>query len=278
MSSLLRGVGWLVAAGILGCANPNNPPFHVYHSPLLHDIETEAQPPRSYDPFGEGVIETEIYVASDSQNTAGASVPSVQKKTEFSRTNLAVGSSSVTPERPKSHHSASEEEQTPELASEYVWSIYQLNGVTMDVAAKRQVSKIFRQCKDQGRVYNASRPAVGDIAFFHNTRDANGDGRNNDWYTHVAIVDEVRTGGTVELLSFGVEKVSRAFLNLETPDDASEETNTRLRSPANDDAPFTQYYAGQLFAGFCSLLDDKKDFISVDNWQPGMILELPNER
>ncbi len=275
MKGRIRGVGWLFL-GLMGCSHQTNPPFYVYHSPLLHEIETDTSPPRSYDPFDQETIEAEVYVASESEDSDGAYVATVdEKKTEFSKTELVVGSSADHKDPPKSATSPATDSQKRGLASEYVWAIYQLNGVVMDAAAKRHIPKIYRRCKEKGRVYHASRPAVGDLAFFHNTLDANGDGRNNDWYTHVAIVDDVLDAGTVELLSYGRDKVSRAYVNLETPDDASEETNTRMRSPANNDPPFTQYYAGQLFAGFCSLLDDKKDFIAVDNWQPGMVLEPP---
>ncbi|QDG54021.1 hypothetical protein FIV42_25755 [Persicimonas caeni] len=165
----------------------------------------------------------------------------------------------------------------PALAADYVWSVYKLNGVTFSSAARRSLPKLFRECKDRGKIYHSSRPAIGDIVFFHNTGDHNDDGRNNDWYTHAAIVEAHGDGGRITLLGYRGEEVERFVMDLESPDAAKtrhgEVANAQLRAKRAQDPPFTQYLAGQLFAGTCSVLGDRSQIVVVDNWKPGMELE-----
>ena len=166
--------------------------------------------------------------------------------------------------------------QKPALSAQFAWAMYRLNGVEFSDAAKTQVPKLFRECKARGDISHSSKPAVGDLVFFHNTGDFNDDGRNNDWYTHVAIVESV-DGASVTLLGYRGDEVKRFQMNLESPNAAKdrhgEVANSQLRRRQDQDAPFTQYLAGQLFAGTCSALGDRAELVVVDNWKPGMTLE-----
>ena len=140
---------------------------------------------------------------------------------------------------------------------------------------------MYRHCRGEEAAYQNREPAAGDIAFFHNVFDANDDGRNNDWYTHVAIVEGVDASGTVHLLGYRDGKVRSFTMNLEHPDarelGGGQPANTRLRPKRDDDPPFTQHLSGQLFAGYCALLGGKSELVVVDNWQPGMQIDPPQK-
>ncbi len=168
------------------------------------------------------------------------------------------------------------DDSAPALAADYIHSVYGLNGVDFSAAAQRSVPKLFRECKERGNIYHSSRPEVGDIVFFHNTDDHNADGRNNDWYTHVALVESHGDNANITLLGYRGGAVERFTMNLESPDASKtrhgEVANSQLRPKRSEDAPFTQYLAGQLFAGTCSVLGDKSELMVIDNWQPGMKL------
>lgn len=184
--------------------------------------------------------------------------------------------------RPTNQPATSANASTPDSgdaahAADYIWSVYALNGVRFSPESRQSIPKLFHACKERGKIYHSSQPAVGDIVFFHNTVDSNQDGRNNDWYTHAAIVESQTETGSVTLLSYRGDKVARTLMSLESPDASMDrhgtEINTQLRAPVDGDAPFTQYLAGQLFAGTCAALGDQAQFVIVDNWEPGMQLD-----
>jgi len=72
---------------------------------------------------------------------------------------------------------------------------------------------IYRTFKAQKRVHNRKRPKPGDIAFFHNTHDRNGNGLRDDRFTHIALVESVADDGTVRFLHFASGRVQRDHLN-----------------------------------------------------------------
>lgn len=159
----------------------------------------------------------------------------------------------------------------PSHAAAYVRDVYSLNETSIGGGDTDTVVDVYRFVSDNGTVYHDPRPAVGDLAFFHNTFDANGDRRPNDWYTHVGIVESVDASNTVTVLSFVDDSVTRLTMNLDRPDDATDggvDVNSTLREPSRDDTPHTQYLAGQLFAGFGSLLGERTQVIVLDDWNP----------
>jgi len=159
----------------------------------------------------------------------------------------------------------------PELAAEYVRAVYALNET--DVGPNDgSIVDIYRHCQSEGTVYHSTRPAVGDLVFFHNTWDRNDDGRNNDWYTHVGLVESVDEAGTIGVLGYVDGRVARVWMNLDHPETDTRdggELNTRLRARTSGDPEWTQYLAGELFAGFGSLLGNRTEVMVIDDWQPG---------
>jgi hypothetical protein len=93
-------------------------------------------------------------------------------------------------------------------------------------------------------------PEPGDLAFFHDTYDRNHDGRLNDRWTHVALVEKVE-GELVWLLHRGIHGIERIRMDLANPSDRT--TNDRLRIPKKNDPPGTRLLSGELFSGFAAV-------------------------
>lgn len=96
-------------------------------------------------------------------------------------------------------------------------------------------------------------PAPGDLAFFHDTYDRNRDGRLNDRWTHVALVEKVE-GELVTLLHRGIHGVERIRMDLAHPSDRT--ANDRLRVPRKNEPSGTRHLAGELFSGFGAVTPD----------------------
>ncbi len=150
----------------------------------------------------------------------------------------------------------------------YVKAVYAANRVRINGDS---IPAAWREVQSEGTIYHATRPVVGDLVFFHNTYDANGDGRPNDWFTHVAVVESVSANATVTFLSYRGEGVTRGHLNLENPgatEIGGATANTTLRAERAGDPDYAQYLAGELFAGFGSLLGNRNEVIVIDEWSP----------
>ncbi len=119
--------------------------------------------------------------------------------------------------------------------------------------ARRQLSK----------TYGAVAQAVsGDLVFFHNTVDRDGDGRADDWFTTAGVIESVAKDGTVTFIAFARGQVRRLVMNLERPSArrveatrgaAGKELNATLRTKSFSDRPGVAYLAGELFAGFAAV-------------------------
>lgn len=131
--------------------------------------------------------------------------------------------------------------------------------------------ELYRHVQQRGAVYHGRTPAVGDLVFFHNTHDQNRDQRNNDWYSHVGVVEQVMGDGTIIVISWRNGSINRDSMNLTRPREVEYDgrvINTPLRAPANGDPQFTQYLSGELFAGFGSLLGNASEVVVLDSWRP----------
>ena len=163
------------------------------------------------------------------------------------------------------------------LSAGFIFTLLRINDVDVADEAATSIPELYRHCRADGEIYHSSRPNIGDLVFFHNTFDANQDGRNNDWYTQVGIVEQVHSNGTVDFLAYHLESVTRLQMNLDHAGErwlgGNQSANTRLRKDSPEDPPFTQYLSGQLFAGFCNILGDQDDLIVIDNWSPELSLE-----
>lgn len=159
----------------------------------------------------------------------------------------------------------------PQLALTYVLDTYRLNGVEFENESALKIIDLYRSVQRQGSIYHTTRPVIGDLVFFHNTYDANRDGRNNDWYSHVGIVEEVHRNGTIVVLSYRNGQVVRDAMNLERKREHElngQVINAQLRANTRQDPDYTQYLSGELFAGFGSVLGDMKDVAVIDAWSP----------
>ena len=96
---------------------------------------------------------------------------------------------------------------------------------------------------------------TGDLVFFHNTYDRNRDGRLNDSLTHVGVVEEVKTDGTVTYVHHAGARILRFRMNLDQPNAVRDpKTGRRLNHPlrrASGSQP--SMTSGQLFAGYGTL-------------------------
>lgn len=246
----------IAASGLwaVGCASwqEAQPARQPFRSATLNAELTSAYPRSTeLDPFGVGQLGDYPSQQSDDR-VARAPDP------DRGRRQMALG--------------GRDDVYQPSDAAAYVTAVYALNETPTSERSGADVSivDIYRYAQRNGTIYHSSRPAVGDLVFFHNTFDRNGDGRNNDWYTHVGLVESVDEDGTVSILSYMDDHVARAYLNLERADSDDERVNTTLRRRRPDDPPYTQYLASELFAGFGSLLGERTEFLVIDNWQPGM--------
>lgn len=119
---------------------------------------------------------------------------------------------------------------------------------------------IWADLQDIGATHHRKVPRVGDLAFFDNTYDRNGDGRLNDELTHVGIVIQVLEDRTVVLAHGGTSQGrSELRLNLQHPDDhlspGGEVRNDYLRRRRDSDPAGTPHLAGQMWRGFATLPD-----------------------
>lgn len=96
-------------------------------------------------------------------------------------------------------------------------------------------------------------PAPGDLIFFDDTWDRNGNGEIDDPFTHMGLVEWVDQGGTVTFLHRAGSGVVRGHLTLARRDafraDDGAELNAplRVRVSRDDQSPAL---AGELFVGF----------------------------
>ena len=104
--------------------------------------------------------------------------------------------------------------------SKYVRAVFDTIGVDLfDEAAPPGSSGtriIYELVREYG-YFHKEAPSPGDLVFFHNTYDRDGDGRRDDLFTHVAIVEEVREDGTVFILHAVSKGISRYHMNLSYP-------------------------------------------------------------
>lgn len=81
------------------------------------------------------------------------------------------------------------------------------------------VARLNSYLEDLGLLYSTPIPAPGDLIFWDNSYDRNGDGRWNDRLTHVGMVVSVDEEGTVTYVHHNYRKgVVLAKMNLLTPD------------------------------------------------------------
>jgi len=145
--------------------------------------------------------------------------------------------------------------------SGFVEAVYALEGIqlrrVLQTVAPRETSAVAAAWEAAGKTGQRWRggdwPSPGDLVFFDDTWDRDGDGRRDDPLTHVGLVEWVDVDGTVTFLHRGGQGVTRAKLNLRWPDRPRGEDGRPLNAPLRarasraDDGPAL---AGQLFVGY----------------------------
>ncbi len=116
---------------------------------------------------------------------------------------------------------------------------------------------LFELARAERVLHRRRRPAPGDVAFFDNTHDRNGNRRLDDRLTHVAVVERVEDDGTIVLVHKGGSGVTRIVMNLRhrrlRADDGGKELNSTLRGKTRRDRRRTRYLSGELWRAFASL-------------------------
>jgi len=132
--------------------------------------------------------------------------------------------------------------------SGFVSAVYTDAGIPMD----GRVADLYAIAEARGLLYDDEVPAIGDLAFFDNTHDRNGDGAWNDPQTHIAVVLDVEPDGTIWLAHKGSAR-ARIAMNLFHPErhaaDDGTVWNAWLRRASPDD-PRREYLTGQLWTSF----------------------------
>ncbi len=297
----------LIGAGLTGCSTQSSSaPFHIYNSPLVEsEMPTPTQARADNSAESPGVEARQLFVYRQFQRTTGtdqrppaAPAPSDPSGPVFDRVTPPDQPvlASYTPQdfasdaQPSSgqsrnvevqgsidaDHGADIPEATSQESAAFVYATLKINEIHLDREAGDEVPSLYRQCRSSGEVFHSGQPDIGDLVFFHNTYDRNEDRRNNDWYTLAGMVSRHLGDGSVEFLAFDGDEVSTFVMNLNDPANADSEArdqiNSQLRAPDDDDPPYTQYLAGELFAGYCNVLGDRPELILIDNWSPSMDL------
>ena len=89
------------------------------------------------------------------------------------------------------------------------FSLYQGNGV----------NRLYSSLESEGLLYHTLNPAPGDIIFWDNTWDRNGDGKWNDPLTHTGLVVHVSDLGAIEYVHHNYRRgIVIQEMNLNDPD------------------------------------------------------------
>lgn len=152
----------------------------------------------------------------------------------------------------------------PDQCTNYVRQVYLRVGVEMGGSG----GDLWERADAIGTAHRG-RARVGDIAFFHNTFDRNGNGRVDDPFTHVGVVIGVANDGTVTVAHGGATHGTGTFrMNPEHPElrvgPEGQRWNDYLRVQKRNDPPQTRYLASDLLAGYATVRPEDRP-----HWKPG---------
>ena len=115
---------------------------------------------------------------------------------------------------------------------------------------------LFRYVEKHGQTHFRKLPQKGDLVYFDNTWDMNGNGKLDDPLTHVGIVEDVAADGTIHIIHRANHGIVRETMNLLKPHD--EKLNAILRAKGRRDPPGTQHLMSELFAGFGTVRSEQR--------------------
>lgn len=164
-------------------------------------------------------------------------------------------------------HFHADKQYIPKDCSGYIASILYRNGFEVYAGASARgiqgngVRLIQEFILRDGELFS-DLPEPGDLVFFSNTYDKNGDGQINDPLTHIGIVTHVDQNKTVTCLHFIQGRVRKAFMNLEHPNTARNESgtvNSYLRRRSRHDPQNAPHLSAELFQAFGSFIKKPDD-------------------
>lgn len=117
-----------------------------------------------------------------------------------------------------------------------ILAIYAMAGIRLvdlfPAYAGNGVRRLYGIASDHELLYHSEYPQPGDLIFFDNTYDKNGDTQWNDGLTHVGLVLAVDPNGTIEYLHHHYTKgVVRAHMNLLAPETHLDGNGVVVNSP-----------------------------------------------
>jgi cell wall-associated NlpC family hydrolase len=122
---------------------------------------------------------------------------------------------------------------------EKCYSMYTGNGV----------KRIYSCLRDNKLIFNTKSPEPGDLIFWDNTYDRDGDGKFNDYFSHIGMVISVDEEGTIIYVHHNYRQgIIYERMNLYKPDDTS--LNSPMRMRGSPPAPEGQYLASHLVRVF----------------------------
>ena len=134
------------------------------------------------------------------------------------------------------------------------------------------VRLIHNHVRQHGILHRGSNVSPGDLVFFDNTWDFNGDGKLNDPLTHVGVVERLEPDGTVVFISRVANAVERYRMNLEQPHvhktAEGRVLNDYIRRKHPADSHHTARLTGELFSFYGNLLDPQRSISSNDTFDP----------
>jgi peptidoglycan DL-endopeptidase CwlO len=118
-----------------------------------------------------------------------------------------------------------------------------------------------RYVKRHGRWHTRKLPTAGDLVFFHNSYDRDRNGKLDDLFTHVGIVDEVRADGTSQIIHSTNHGIVREPMNLLRPHELRDERGQLINAPLRRKLPrepaHTPHLMSELFAGFGTVVQPR---------------------
>jgi len=121
------------------------------------------------------------------------------------------------------------------------------------------VQRLHAIAVDYGLIQSYLLPEPGDLIFWDNTYDRNGDGEWNDELTHAGLVLSVAKDGTVEYLHHNYRRgIVTASMNLLDPDAYKvdgEEKNSPMRMASQRATRPDEWLSSHLFRDFASMQD-----------------------
>ena len=131
-----------------------------------------------------------------------------------------------------------------------------LYGSSANDSEANGVRLIHTHIRQQGTFHQGPVVHPGDLVFFNNTWDYNGDGKVNDPLTHIGIVERQEPDGTVVFISRVAAAIERYHMNLALPHVHKTADgrilNDYLRRKDVSDPANTTYLTGELFAQFAT--------------------------